>query len=167
MLSKSSVVAAAFALVPLSQALAGGHGLLHRLHQHHGCDNCEVHIHYGEAPSGAARQRYDEAAVSDNRTPLVYSPVVQSSPAVASPYMPMMQMPMMMPMMMPYPCQQPNASQNQSSGCGDCEPRIDRLEAGVKNLSERMDKIEEILINQNEVLKGIRAALPQPTPVGN
>lgn len=76
-------------------------------------------------------------------------------------------MPMMMPMMMPMPmaygmpafAQPSQQVQTPTGNCGDCSPRVERLEKGVAMLSERMDKIESILDSQSKVLVALKESM--------
>ena len=147
-------------LLPLAADVSAGFPSLFHHPGHHvqHCRDCEVHVHICKVPgavSQPAQQPAQQPAEQPATSPLLYSPVVQPSVGYG---MPMMSM--MMPMMMPCPVQQTGHQQQQApSGCGACEARIDRLEEGVKNLSQRMDKIESILENQVEAMVGMRDAL--------
>lgn len=144
-------------LLPLASSVSAGFpSLFHHPGHHvdHGRD-CEVHVHVCKVP-GAVSQPAQQPAEQAATSPLLYSPIVQPSVGYGS----MPTVSMMMPMMMPCPVQQTGHQQQQTqSGCGACEARIDRLEEGVRNLSQRMDKIESILENQVEAMVGMRDAL--------
>lgn len=144
-------------LLPLASDVSAGFPSLfhhHDRHSHH-CRDCEVHVHVCKVPNAQQpAQQAAQQAVEQPATSPLYSAVVQPSMGYGMPMMPMI-----MPMMMPCPVQQTAHQQQTQSGCGPCEARIDRLEEGVRNLSERMDKIESILENQVEAMIGMRDAM--------
>lgn len=139
--------------------------LFHHHRDHRCCDDCEVHVHMFNSPDAGHHQ--PSADVPSSAPPainsqLLYSPLLPSTIGYAMPMMPSM------PMMMPYPVQQASMGmpmqqrpmqQQPGAGCSGCEDRVVRLEDGVKNLGERMDKIELILENQIIAMDGIREAL--------
>lgn len=136
------------------------------------CKECEVHVHYCRPPCQPGQPSASQAATAapapapSQAAQLMYAPIMPSTIGFTMPMMPMM------PAMMPYAMQsavvqQPSQAAQSQADCGACEPRVRRLEDGVRNLSDRMDKIETILANQTEALVGIRDALQQKDPAAN
>ena len=127
--------------------------------------DCQVHVHICKAPSACGevsppmRQPMQQPMQQQFTSQMLYSPILPSTVGFTMPMMPMMGTPMayqpqFAPQYAPAP-QQPSSAPNYApaSNCGDCEPRVARLENGVKNLSERMDRIETILENQTTIMK--------------
>ncbi len=124
------------------------------------CSNCQVHVHYCKPP--AAEEPLASPPQTQFSPQMLYSPILPSAVGYTMPMMPMMSMPVAY-QQQAYNYPQPqNAPQTQNSprdaSCGECEDRIVRLESGVKNLSERMDKIEIILQNQTALMEKLASA---------
>jgi hypothetical protein len=132
--------------------------------------DCQVHVHYCKAPAACGevsppmRQPMQQPMQQQFTPQMLYSPILPSTVGFTMPMMPMMGTPMAYqpqfaaPQFAPAPQQSapmPSSAPNcaPAGNCGDCEPRVARLEQGVKNLSERMDRIETILENQTAILK--------------
>lgn len=123
---------------------------------------CDVHVHYIK-PCDSCQPKKDRAPATASPSTSAasaanFAPVVQAQAAMGMSMMPMM-MPFPMPMMTAFPQMNQQRNQQQTSGCGDCTPRIDRLEKGVEVLAGRMDKIESILENQTLALETISKAV--------
>jgi hypothetical protein len=129
-----------------------------------GCSNCQVHVHYCKpAPSTQEAPQIQRQAPQQTFTPqMLYSPILPSAVGFTMPMMPMMGTPVSY---QPQVQQAPNTSSapNNSYG-GVCEERIGRLESGVKNLSERMDKMEAILENQTKLMQKLAEKIPADVP---
>ena len=147
-------------------------GLFRHHHRHQCCDDCQVHVHVLPCPEAGHQQPVaDLPSAAPPASQLLYSPLL---PSTAGYTMPMMSMMPPMPMMMPYPVQQASMGmpmqqqqRQREAACGACEERVERLESGVKNLSERMDRIELILENQTIAMEGIREALVKRNDLTN
>ncbi len=116
--------------------------------------DCEVYVHYckSSCKSGCqscsssnenAAEVKQEAATTGQA---VYQPVVQASAPIGYPAI--MPFPVMMPVAMSQQRGAPPISHSSAINA-----RVDRLESSVKNLSERIDKIEDILNNNTAALE--------------
>ena len=90
---------------------------------------------------------------------MLYSPILPSAVGFTMPMMPMMGTPVSYQAQMQNTPNTSSAPNNNACG-GVCEPRIERLESGVRNLSERMDKMETILENQTKLMQKLAGMLP-------
>lgn len=169
------------ALLSLPVSAQADHPLCCKLfgHHHSCCTDCQVHVHYCKPPAEQYAPPMQQAVAAPQITSqMLYTPVLPSAVGFTMPMMPMMQMGMMSPYAMqpqayaaPHPpasAPQPQAaprSCDERATCGECEPRVARLEEGVRNLSTRLDRIEVVLENQTRALEGIlRNQQPGPQP---
>lgn len=125
------------------------------------CKQCQICVHVCKSSredAAPAEERRPRGAVQrEQAQQLVFSPIV------ASMAMPMVTAMPAMPMIVPQPMVASGVqlpATGAQGACGGCEARVERLETGVKNLSERMDMIEKILKQQTWLLD--RIAKPKP-----